>query len=372
MFNLIISLDYEIFGNGAGDVMRDIIEPTNRILDICNRHGAKLTIMFEVAEYWAFKQYDSHLTKKFGYSPSKKMEQQVIKAIQQGHDVQLHIHPQWIGAKLNNNGLWKLNFDQYGVGYLPNKTQCKEDIFSVTGALFQGKKTLEDLLSPINKNYKCTTFRAGGFLIKPEEEIIKAMKKANIVIDSSVVKGMKVSKPVEIDYTNAFDNIGYWWVDPNDVSIEGNNKDTIIECPIYSHMEPYFKNFRKTKYLTTLRRGRVEKSDPHFKINPKEYSSGDFQANNILTKLFKLHPMKFDFCKLSEFTMIKYLKKAIKRKFKYKKSIPIVMIGHSKDFWNDYHFNKFLKYTKKDQNIKFSTFSDIRKEILRDGKHQNN
>ena len=79
MFNLIISLDYEIFGNGAGDVIRDIIEPTNRILDICNRNGAKLTIMFEVAEYWAFKKYDKHLNKKLGYSPSKVMEQQAIK-----------------------------------------------------------------------------------------------------------------------------------------------------------------------------------------------------------------------------------------------------------------------------------------------------
>ena len=98
--------------------------------------------MFEVAEYWTFKKYDNHLTKKLGYSPSQMMEQQAIKAIMQGHDVQLHIHPQWIGAKLNNNGLWNLKLDQWGIGYLPNKNQSKEDIFSITGALFQGKKTL--------------------------------------------------------------------------------------------------------------------------------------------------------------------------------------------------------------------------------------
>ena len=76
--------------------------------------------------------------------------------------------------------------------------------------------------------------------------------------------------------------------------------------------------------------------------------------------------MKFDFCKLSDFTMTKYLKKAIKRKFNDKKSIPIVMIGHTKDFWNDKSFNKFLNIAKKNKNIKFSTFTDIGKEILRD------
>ena len=29
--------------------------------------------MFEVAEYWAFKQYDEELITKLGYSPSYKM-----------------------------------------------------------------------------------------------------------------------------------------------------------------------------------------------------------------------------------------------------------------------------------------------------------
>ena len=115
-------------------------------------------------------------------------------------------------------------------------------------------------------------------------------------------------------------------------------------------MEPYYKNFYKTKTLTTLKRGKIEKSDPHFKINPETYSSSNFQAKNIITKLFKKHPMKFDFCKLSDFTMTKYLKKAIKRKYKYKKAIPIVMIGHTKDFWNDTNFNKFLNIAKKNKN----------------------
>ena len=94
-----------------------IIEPTNRILDICNRNGAKLTIMFEVAEYWAFKQYDDHLTNKLGYSPSQEMEQQAIKAIIQGHDVQLHIHPQW--QRPDRRGLLCNDFQfQVACGYL--------------------------------------------------------------------------------------------------------------------------------------------------------------------------------------------------------------------------------------------------------------
>ena len=124
------------------------------------------------------------------------------------------------------------------------KIKIKKIYFLLQALYFKGKKTLEDMLKPINQDYNCTTFRAGGFSAQPAEDVIKAMKKIKLNIDSSVVKGMKINTPVEIDYTNAKDNIGYWWVDSKDFSIEGKNKDTIIECPIYSNMEPYFKNFR--------------------------------------------------------------------------------------------------------------------------------
>ena len=53
------TLDYEIFGNGLGDVRMDVIEPAHRILSLCNAHHAKMTIFFEVAEYWAFDRYDA-------------------------------------------------------------------------------------------------------------------------------------------------------------------------------------------------------------------------------------------------------------------------------------------------------------------------
>jgi len=47
LISLILSLDYEMFGNGAGDAMRDIIHPTSRVLNICDKYGARMSIMFE-------------------------------------------------------------------------------------------------------------------------------------------------------------------------------------------------------------------------------------------------------------------------------------------------------------------------------------
>ena len=43
MRTLFLTLDYELYGNGSGDVFHHIIEPTDRILKIAEKYNAKLT-----------------------------------------------------------------------------------------------------------------------------------------------------------------------------------------------------------------------------------------------------------------------------------------------------------------------------------------
>ena len=77
MIHLVLSLDYEIFGNGSGDVRRNMIEPTDRLLALCNKYGAKLSIMLEVGEYWAMKRAEETGSLHLGYSPSREIEKQI-------------------------------------------------------------------------------------------------------------------------------------------------------------------------------------------------------------------------------------------------------------------------------------------------------
>ena len=57
MLRIILTLDYEIHGNGE-DYPHDLmIEPTTRLLRLCDKFGAKLTIMPDVAEILKFKEY---------------------------------------------------------------------------------------------------------------------------------------------------------------------------------------------------------------------------------------------------------------------------------------------------------------------------
>ena len=39
--HLILTVDYELFGNGSGDIVNCVIKPTAMMLDIADRYNAK-------------------------------------------------------------------------------------------------------------------------------------------------------------------------------------------------------------------------------------------------------------------------------------------------------------------------------------------
>ena len=368
MIDLILSLDYEIFGNGAGDVMRDIIKPTNHLLDICDSHRAKLTIMFEAAEYWAFKQMEDKLN--LGYSPTKAMEEQIQEALRRGHDVQLHLHPQWIGAELDKC-LWRVRIDQWCIADLPHGLGDNGDEYSIMGALSKGKHTLESILCPVKPTYECIAFRAGGFHIQPSCHVIHAMKAIGLLIDSSVVKGLYVQSPRwHCDFRTALSNYGYWWTTADDVCQSGPEREQILELPIYSRMQSYVTNFRWPKLCAELKRRKLESRYPDT-IKQSGGIRSTYKLREVLMKIGSMQPVIVDFCKLSARSMVKAVEEILIANDcsndEIKRIIPVVLVGHSKDFWNDRHLSSFLStirsFSSNKRGIRFSTFFDVAQAV---------
>ena len=176
MLNIIITIDYEIFGNGAGDVRNHMIFPTEKMLQICDRHEVPITIMFEKIEYLKFIEYDTVLTTDLGYSPSEYIRNQLINAMRRGHDVQLHIHPQWIDAKYENRR-WMI----------PNPHRSIDDLShnEIEELITNGKFELENLLKPNNPNYTCSAMRLTNMpWSQAPSEVISPMKRNGIKIHS--------------------------------------------------------------------------------------------------------------------------------------------------------------------------------------------
>jgi len=359
LIHLVLSLDYEVFGNGAGDVMRDVVYPTRRLLEICERHGAKMTIMFEVGEYWAFEQYDALLRRDLGYSPGEQMREQAADATRRGHDVQLHLHPQWIGAEYGGKA-WQLRNSCWRLADLPNGLGCEDQVTSIIGSLYRGRQTLEDMVKPVKADYQCICFRAGGFYAQPSGDIIHAMKRVGLKVDSSVVKGYRTTAPFTVDYSRVHTNKMAWWTTDADFTEEGPPGESILELPVSSKMEPYWKSFKPAKLRAALRRRQIEHAANDGNAGGESHRISSVPSlRMVLKKMLTRHASTFDFCKLSCNDMLKRL-----QEFDDRRPQPVVAIGHSKDFVNDRHFDRFLAAASQSRRVCLTSMSECVREAL--------
>jgi len=370
LIHLVLSLDYEIFGNGSGDVRRDMIEPTHRLLALCKKHGAKISIMLEVGAYWAMSEAEQAGLLDLGYSPTQQIEEQIRHAVRDGHDVQLHLHPWWIGATFAD-GQWHLHPEYRQITDLPHGMGSEGDPLSILGALYQGKHTLEAMIHPVRSEYECLVYRAAMFWGQPSGGLITGLKKVGLRADSSVVSGLYEASPVPTDYRDAPSSAGYWWTNAENISQAGRKGEHIIEFPIYSRMQTYLCNLKWTKVHASLKRSSVERANigGHGMMQARNSSR---PLKQILKELGTVYPFKYDFCKLSANNMIRWLKRLIRDDQIRRAEIgtPVVMLGHSKDFWNDRNLTRFLAYAKRARNaeVRFSTLAELtRMSIEREG-----
>ena len=369
MIDLVLSLDYEIFGNGSGDVRRDMIDPTYRLLTLCGHYGAKVTIFLEVGEYWAMKKADEDGSLSLGYSPCREIEEQVRNAVCKGHDAQLHLHPWWIGANFKKN-CWRLRPEYRRISDLPNGLGSEDDPFSVVGVLTRGKRTLEEMIHTVRPDYECLAYRAGEFWGQPSRKLILGLRRAGLLADSSVINDMYEMEPIPTDYRNAPSSDGYWWTSSDDISESGPIGENIIEFPVYSRLCPYLTNFKWTKLAATIKRHLVEKADPngHGMTSARKSTAS---ARGVIKNLFTKKPIKYDFCKLSATDMILWLQLIINNNRPTNKEsiMPVVMLGHSKDYWNDHNLEQFLRYIQAEceDKVRFSTLAELTDRIRKGG-----
>lgn len=326
MYEIILTLDYELPVGGIPDVERYIIKPTENIINICNKFKAKLTIMVEIAEVWAFEDIKNKgFSEYLGYDAATLIKDQLTRAIKSGHDVQLHLHPQWLDA-IWDQGKWKLNYSRYSLTDL--------DYPEMVELIRRGKEYLENHLCLHSSSYSCIGFRSGNWNTQPSLKYLRALNEAGIESDTSVFKwGLVKTDSVNIDYRSAYSNILPWIACWDNINCQGNTGG-ILEFPIYAEPVSLFGLFkikRMKNSIIYLREDR-EVSLAVRKISTKR-NHEHFGLMNKMQRIFSKYPKKFDFCKLNTREMAHMLDN-IHDCFRDNTTIsyiPIVMIGHSKE-----------------------------------------
>jgi hypothetical protein len=345
----IFTLDYEIHGNGDGSPRALMVEPTSRLLRLFDDSGAKLTIMADIAEILRFKQYADEVGRDDFYS--RQIERQLQTAVLHGHDVQLHIHSSYFGARCEN-GRWVQNWREYDFASLPPDR--------MSWMISRGKQYLESLLRPIDPNYRCEVFRAANWSVMPSPNVVRALLNNGIRIDTSVFKYGRRNGNVRFDYSSAFSALVPWRVDATDMRVRDDN-GRLWEFPIYSEERTI------AAFLTPQRFHRAIVGRLHALSKPPgaadtKASNGRDGALGAWKAMLRPHAWKADFNQCTGRQLIAAIERASESFRAYERPLPFVLIGHSKLFsrFNEWSLRPFISHIRGNPDrFEFGKFGDF-------------
>jgi len=337
MVDVLFTVDYEIHGNGQG-LFRDFCYlPMERMLDMANKYGAKVTLMVEMEHIFAMQKHESVFKEDLAL-----LKQQLKRAILEGHDVQLHLHPQWRNA-VYVNGKWSFPYSIKEVSYL-----C-DDYEYALNSIQRAKKWLEDYLKPLKPGYQCVAFRAGYFQIQPSSNVLRALLNNGIVCDTSVSRGLKVNdKYHKLDFHDVRTGNKPYRADIDNI-VRENKSSLILELPLFTHLElrslRILKNLLKSyefKLSRTISRVQTNMIQPDSKIGANIGRNNSFMKALVSNLLRSQFPWaQVDFCKHSPRRIHKIIVSTFSKH--PSEDVPLVLMGHSKDFVYSNNLDNLLR-----------------------------
>lgn len=298
------------------------------------KYGAKLTIMADVAEIWKFKEHRDLTGRDDFYYEA--LSSQLKDAIKRGHDVQLHLHASYFNARLES-GRWLQDWTEYDFASLP-PTRLNQ-------VVKLGKQFLEQLLTPVDLEYRCYAFRAANWSMSPSRNVVRALVDNGILIDTSVFKYGRRHGLVQFDYSNAHSHFAPWRANEEDICKSDDN-GRLLEVPIYA------ENRWIGAFATPNRIARAALSRAH-QIPHTGHDSIQSPTTKVGSKLLKLyrtvfglHAWKADFNQCTGRQLVGALCRAAKLNISGINKGCFVLIGHSKLFSkaNERSLSPFLEF----------------------------
>jgi len=173
---LSITIDYELFfGKRSGSVKASIINPVNTLIKVFKKNNIKATFFIDTIFIIRLLNENEETKREANLIIS-----QLKTLVQNGHRLELHLHPHWLDAIYDlNERQWRFpTYKKYTLKYLE-----KNEIDSVVK---EGVSLLNTTARAVDKGYSVCAFRAGGWEINSFFKISKTLTRFGIYIDSSV------------------------------------------------------------------------------------------------------------------------------------------------------------------------------------------
>lgn len=310
--HFILSVDYEIFGDGSGCIETCVLEPARRMLEVAEKHGTRVALFVEALEFAAMENAGGRAA-----TDVSRVRNQLAAAADGGHSLQLHVHPQWHHARSGLGDGWRLEFESWRTGSLA--PEALDDV------LDRGLRWLAPLREASGARAAPEAFRAGGWCIQPSGAVVRALTARGIQIDSSVAPGLRHGVPGEwYDFRSAPSRLAAWPV-AEDVCTPAEGE--LLEVPI------------ATGRLGTLRRLLAEarrRSDGSLAPGCEGSYAGPGGARGRLRgrlgKLRSASVAMLDVCALPARDLVRLAERWSQRQVVGGRSVPVVAIAHTKNF----------------------------------------
>ena len=334
---LIISVDHEVFGNGSGCLDACVRRPVDRMLSVAEKFSAPLTFFVEALEFEAMQEA--------GIDGIDSVITQLTLAYKAGHDIQLHIHPQWDGAVYDGKD-WRVNEKYWRIGDIDDKRLIR--------LLKQGKSWLERQLSSDFPEYECLAFRAGGWCIQPSDAVIKALLQLGFQIDSTVAPGLQNLAAGEwADFRDVPDQP--YWRTNGDVCREANSG--LWEIPILTGKVGRLRHLQAVKKCRSFGSNGMASGC----VGSYQGASSRLQAwRGKFGKLMSSGNVMLDFSTMPTDILVQITRDWMAKYRTQSSYLPLVGIAHTKNFtdYSEKNMNEYLQWAI-DEGIACSTYRDF-------------
>lgn len=186
--NIYFTLDYELFlGEQTGTPENCLIRPLDELCKVADKHKFKFVIFVDATYLLRMQQLKGQF--KEVDRQYELVSNHVKSLAEQGHDIELHFHPQWLYSDWDvKSKEWIMDKDHYKLSDLP---------------IEEAKVNLKDAKALLDSivGYKTIAYRAGGFCLDEFKNFKGVFKELGLKYDSSVARyGHIASKIHYYDY----------------------------------------------------------------------------------------------------------------------------------------------------------------------------
>jgi hypothetical protein len=349
---LALTHDWELRGDGSGDIEEIQFAPLRRLLEIYAQCGVRTTILPDLMQQIRFRRLGAEYPE---LKPIADLwDDHAREAFRRGHDIQLHLHPQWLNAQYQE-GRWLPNGDWSILNYERDAAYAM---------LADGQQYLENLLQPIDSSYRCLAWRAGALAAAPSAHLFKSLASLEIELDVSIAGGVFVDNHnLQLDYRDCEETFLPFYPEMEDARRVSRQREEVVCVPLNHFYGSRREVTRQNLSLARQQMNRAATSQPKdAPTNPKSNrpSRIGLAFEKLIMPVLKRKHFVSDTGRLN-YPLLREMLTSIRQRARDSglTQIPIVLTNHPKDIRDFPAIERFVGEAAQAEDVRFITLSEI-------------